>query len=88
MGEVGVVFAGVVEDLEGEVEVLLAADHRDEAFGGEALGPGFDWGSDGVGFEEGGFRVHGGEVVVRWVVCEGIGGDGANSGGSRTDGGD
>lgn len=52
MGEVWVVFSGVVEDLEGEVEVLLAADHGDEAFGIEAFGPGCDWGSDGVGFEE------------------------------------
>ena len=87
MGEIAVEFSGVVEDLEGEVEVLLAADHRNDPFGGEALGPGFDWGSDGVGFEKGGLRVHGGEVVMRWVVGEGIHG-GANCGGGRTNCGD
>lgn len=50
MVEVGVIVAGVVEDLEGKVEVLLAGDDGGEAFRGELFGPGFDWGSDVVGF--------------------------------------
>ena len=44
-------------------------------------------GSDGVGFEEGEFRVHKNEVVVQWVVGEGISGD-ANNGGSKMGGRD
>ena len=38
---------------------------------GEVLGLGFDWESDGVGFEEGGLP-NGKVVVVQWVVGEGI----------------
>lgn len=57
MGKPRVVFACVVEYLEGEVEVLLSSDHRYEAFGVEALGPGFDWRCDGVGFEKSGIDV-------------------------------
>lgn len=87
VGKIGVEFASVVEYLEGkvEVEVLLAIDHRNHAFGEKAFGPGFDWESDGVRFEKGG--VHDGKVVVRWVVDEGIHG-GANDGVGKTDDGD
>ena len=49
---------------------MLAANHQNDAFEGEALGLGFDRGSDGVGFEEGG--VHDDKVVVWWVVNERI----------------
>lgn len=41
---------------------------------GEVLGLGFDWESDGVGFEEGGLP-NGKVVVVQWVVGEGIHGN-------------
>lgn len=81
--EVGVVVGGVVENLEGEIEVLLAGDDGDEAFGGEVFGPGFDWGCDCVGFEEVSFGFHGGEVVVGWVGEEGVGGGGERSSGGR-----
>ena len=37
-------------------------DHQNDAFEGDVLGLGFDWKSDGVGFEEGG--VHDSKVVV------------------------
>ena len=50
--EAGVVVGGVVEDLKGEIEVLLADDDGGEASGVEALGPGLDWGCHGVGFQE------------------------------------
>lgn len=64
VGKSGVEFAGVVEDLEGKVEILLAGYHGDEAFGKEAVGPGFDWGSDGVGLEVWGLGgVDGGECA-------------------------
>lgn len=46
--EIWVVISSVVEDLEGEIEILLLADDRAEAFGGELLRPWFDWGRDGV----------------------------------------
>lgn len=49
---------------------MLAANHQNDAFEGEALGLGFDKGSDGVGFEECG--VHDDKVVVWWVVNERI----------------
>ncbi|KAK8500409.1 hypothetical protein V6N13_028104 [Hibiscus sabdariffa] len=62
MEKVGVEFAGVKEDLEGKIEVLLAVDHGDEAFGMEALGPGFNRGCDGVVLEEWGGRIYGGKV--------------------------
>ena len=76
-------FVGLVEYLEGEVkvEVLLAVDHQNDAFEEETLGLGFDWESDGVGFEKG--RVHNSKAVVRWVVSEGIHG-GINDNGGRT----
>lgn len=57
VGEVGVEFSGELEDLEGEVEVLLAGDDGDEAFGGEVFGPGFYGRGDFVGFWEGGEEV-------------------------------
>lgn len=74
VAEVRVVVTGVVEDLEGEVEVLLAGDHGDEAFRGEALGPGSDWGCDGVGFEELVLGFHGGDVVLERMGEGGVGG--------------
>lgn len=46
--EIWVVISSVVEDLEGEIKILLLADDGAEAFGGEFLRPGFDWGCDGV----------------------------------------
>lgn len=52
MGKSGVVFAGVVENLEGEVEFGFASDEGDEALWEEALGPVFDRRGDGVGLEE------------------------------------
>ena len=77
----------MVKYLEGEVkvEVLLAVDHQNDAFEEETLGLGFDWESDGVGFEKG--RVHNSKAVVRWVVSEGIHG-GTNSNKGKTDDGD
>lgn len=48
MFKVWVVVTGMVEDLEGKVEVLLARDDGNKSFGVEFLGPGFDWGSNGV----------------------------------------
>lgn len=42
-------FGGVVENLKGEVEILLANDHGDEALGIETLRPGLDRRRDGVG---------------------------------------
>ncbi|KAK8630906.1 hypothetical protein V6N13_079677 [Hibiscus sabdariffa] len=62
MEKVGVEFASVKEDLEGKIEVLLAVDHGDEAFGMEALGPGFNRGCDGVVLEEWGGRIYGGKI--------------------------
>ena len=47
VGEIRVVFVGVFEDLEGEVEVLTATNHRDEGFWEEDLVPGFGLGNDG-----------------------------------------
>lgn len=52
MGKSGVVFAGVVENLEGEVEFGFASDEGDEALWVEALGPVFDRRGDGAGLEE------------------------------------
>lgn len=84
--EVRVIVGGVVEDSEGEVEVLLAGDDGDEVFWVEALGPGFDWWCDSVGFEELVLGVNGGDVVVEWVGEGGVGG--GRGGGKRTgDGG-
>lgn len=51
VGKSGVKFAGVVEDLKGEVEILLASDHSDEALGKQTLRPRFDGRSDGVGLK-------------------------------------
>lgn len=61
MGKIGMEFVGVVEDLEGEVEILLAVDHGDEALRGEAGGPWFYRRRDAVGFKEVCFGLHGGE---------------------------
>lgn len=66
VGEIGVEVPGVVKDLEGEVEVLLAAEHGGEALGGEADWPGLDGWGDGVGFEEVLFGMDGGERRVGW----------------------
>lgn len=46
--EIRVVISGVVEDLKGEIEILLLGDDGAEAFGGEFSWPGFDWGCDSV----------------------------------------
>lgn len=51
VGKVGVEFSGVVEYLEGKIEILLTEDHGDKAFWVEALGPGFDGGCDCDGRE-------------------------------------
>lgn len=59
VGEIGVEFAGKVEYLKGEVEVLLACDDGDEAFGGEMFWPWFDGRGDFVRVWEGGERVRG-----------------------------
>lgn len=59
-----VVVPSMVEDLEGKVKVLLAGDDGDKAFGVEFLRPGFDWGSNCVGFQKLGFGFNSGEVVV------------------------
>ncbi|KAI3778396.1 hypothetical protein L2E82_07658 [Cichorium intybus] len=53
----------MVEALEGKVEVLLASDDGNKAFGVEFLGPGFDWRSNGVRFEEVGFGFDSGEKI-------------------------
>lgn len=52
----------MVEDLEGEVGIVLARDEGGEVVRGEAAGPGVDWGLDceGGGGEEGG---SGGDAV-------------------------
>lgn len=60
MVEIRVVIAGVVKNLEGKIEILLAGNDGAEAFVGEFLGPGFDWWCDGVGLEELGFGFYGG----------------------------
>ena len=52
MGKARVEFGGVVEDLEGEVEVGFASVEGDEALWVEASGPGLDWWGHGVGVEE------------------------------------
>lgn len=52
VGEAGVEVAGVVEDADGEIEVVLPADHGDEALRVEAVGPGMDGRGDAVGLEE------------------------------------
>lgn len=51
----------MVEDLEGEVGIVLARDEGGEVVRGEAAGPGVDWGLDceGGGGEGGG----GGDAV-------------------------
>lgn len=61
VGEARVVFASMIEDLEGEVEVLLAGDHGDQALRVEALRPGPDGWSHRVGveIEGGGQRMDG-----------------------------
>lgn len=46
--EIRVVITGVVEDLDGKIEILLLGNDGAEAFGGEFLWPGFDRGCDGV----------------------------------------
>ena len=51
MGKSGVIFAGVVEDLKGEVEILLATNHSDEAVGKQTLRPWFNGRRDGVGLK-------------------------------------
>lgn len=48
VGGGAVVGLGVAEDLEGEVGVVLAGDEGGEEFWVEAVGPGFDWGLNGV----------------------------------------
>lgn len=60
--KVWVEFSSIEEYLEGKIEVLLTGDHGDEAFRVEALGPGFDWGCDGVVLEEWGRGIYVGEV--------------------------
>ena len=62
MRKVGVEFAGVEEDLEAKIEVLLAVDHGDETFWVEALGPRFNRGCDGVVLEEWGGGIYGKKV--------------------------
>lgn len=52
VGKFGVELSYMVEDLDGEVEVLLAAEHGGEALWREACGPGLDGKGDNVGFEE------------------------------------
>lgn len=54
-------FSGIVEDLEGEVDILLAGDHGDEAFGVKPLWPGFERGCHGVGLEVDMVRIAAGE---------------------------
>lgn len=63
VGEIGVEFASIMEDLEGEVKVLLAGDDGDEAFVGQVLRPWFDRRCDFVRFGEGRKRVVG---CKRW----------------------
>lgn len=48
MRETRVVFACVVEDLEGELEILLACDHGNKAFRVEVYWPVFERGRDRV----------------------------------------
>jgi hypothetical protein len=60
VGKTRVEFSGVVEDLEGKVEILLASDHGDQALRVETLRPGFDWWCYCVGFEDE-VWIHGGE---------------------------
>lgn len=80
VAEVRVVVTGVVEDLEGEVEVVLAGDHGDQAFWGEAFGPGRDWGCHGVGFQELLLRFHGGDVLLQRVGQGRLRGGGGGAG--------
>lgn len=68
----------MVEDLKGKVEVLIIAHHPNEV-----LGPGFDLGCDGLGFQKGGLWVPANEMVELWAVSEGMS-SGASRGGSRT----
>lgn len=49
LGRVGEGGVGVVKDLEGEVGVVLARDEGGQVVGGEAAGPGVDWGLDSEG---------------------------------------
>lgn len=48
VGEARMEVTGIVKDLEGEVKVLLAGEHGDQALRVEALGPWLDRGSDSV----------------------------------------
>lgn len=88
MGKTRVEFAGMLEDLKGKIKVLLVRDHEHETFREEMLGPGFDWGSDSVGFKELLFGVNCGEMVVGGVRHEGIsGGKNTRAGDGTADGG-
>lgn len=64
VAEIRVVITGVLEDLEGEIEILLLGDDGAEALGGEFLRPGFDRGRDGVGLEELGLGFYVRELLV------------------------
>lgn len=64
MGKSGMIFAGVVEDLKGEVEILLANDHSNEALGIETLRPGLDRRRNGVGLNR---RINGEDETKRKI---------------------
>ena len=48
VGEARMEVASIMEDLKGEVKVLLACEHGDQALRVEALGPRLDRGSDAI----------------------------------------
>ena len=43
MGKIVMEFSGEVEDLEGEIEVLLTVNDGNKTFWGEVFRPRFDW---------------------------------------------
>lgn len=50
MVKIGVIITCVVKNLKGKIEILLGRDDGDETFRVEILRPGFDRGSNSVGF--------------------------------------
>lgn len=72
MGKTRVVFTGVVEDMEGQVWVMLAGYERYETFMGEIAWPRLDWWCDGVRLKQVPLGFDGREVVVGRVGLEGV----------------
>lgn len=64
MKKIGMVLSGVMEYLKSKISILLAYYDGAESFGEEFLGPGFDRGCNSAGFEQLGFGLYDGQVLM------------------------